>query len=91
MIEAWGRLVGRRPWTVLLASVLIIAAASAYGFGVFGALSNGGFFVPVPVLVLVPVDEVVAVVVGVAVLFAALLAVAAASLGYPLSRAALGL
>ena len=46
MIEAWGRFVGRRPWTVLLASLVIITAASAYGFGVFGALSNGGFFVP---------------------------------------------
>ena len=46
MVQAWGRLVGRRPWPALLASLLVIAAASAYGFGVFGALSNGGFFVP---------------------------------------------
>ena len=29
-----------------MAALVIIAAASAYGFGVFGALSNGGFFVP---------------------------------------------
>ena len=46
MIQAWGRLVGRRPGRVLITALVIIAAAAAYGFGVFGALSNGGFFVP---------------------------------------------
>ncbi|MFT3871888.1 MAG: MMPL family transporter [Nocardioides sp.] len=46
MIEAWGRLVARRPWTVLTSSLVVVVAATAYGLGVFGALSDGGFFVP---------------------------------------------
>jgi uncharacterized membrane protein YdfJ with MMPL/SSD domain len=43
MIERWGALVARRSWTVLIASVLLVAAAAAYGGGVFDSLSNGGF------------------------------------------------
>ncbi len=46
MIEGWGRLVARRPWTVLISSLVVVVAATAYGLGVFGALSDGGFFVP---------------------------------------------
>jgi RND superfamily putative drug exporter len=45
-MESWGRLVGRRPWRVLLAVGVVVVAATAYGLGVFGPLSNGGFSDP---------------------------------------------
>ncbi len=45
-MESWGRLVGRRPWRVLLAVGVVVVAAAAYGLGVFGPLSNGGFSDP---------------------------------------------
>jgi uncharacterized membrane protein YdfJ with MMPL/SSD domain len=43
MIERWGAFVARRAWAVLLAGVVVAIAAAAYGVGVFGSLSNGGF------------------------------------------------
>jgi len=42
-MERWGRLVARRRWVVLVTGLVITIAAAAWGFGVFGALSNGGF------------------------------------------------
>jgi uncharacterized membrane protein YdfJ with MMPL/SSD domain len=43
MIERWGDLVARRALAVLLAGLAVAVAAGAYGFGVFGSLSQGGF------------------------------------------------
>jgi uncharacterized membrane protein YdfJ with MMPL/SSD domain len=42
-MERWGWFVARRSWSVLVAGLLVLVAAGAYGFGVFGSLSNGGF------------------------------------------------
>jgi RND superfamily putative drug exporter len=42
-MHAWGAFVARRSWTVLLAGIAVVLAAAAYGIGVFGHLSNGGF------------------------------------------------
>ena len=42
-MHAWGTFVARRSWTVLLAGIAVVLAAAAYGIGVFGHLSNGGF------------------------------------------------
>ncbi|WP_270889571.1 MMPL family transporter [Pedococcus sp. 5OH_020] len=42
-MQTWGRFVARRSWAVLLAGVAVVLAAAAYGIGVFGDLSNGGF------------------------------------------------
>ncbi len=42
-MDAWGRFVAGRSWAVLLAGVAVVLAAAAYGIGVFGHLSNGGF------------------------------------------------
>jgi uncharacterized membrane protein YdfJ with MMPL/SSD domain len=42
-MHAWGNLVARRSWVVLLAGVAVVLAAAAYGLGVFANLSNGGF------------------------------------------------
>ena len=42
-MQSWGHLVARRAWTVLVAGLVLVAAAAAYGLGVFGSLSNGGF------------------------------------------------
>ncbi|HEX3082262.1 MAG TPA: MMPL family transporter [Candidatus Saccharimonadia bacterium] len=39
----WANLVIRRPMWVLAAGVLLVAAAGAWGVGVFGHLSSGGF------------------------------------------------
>jgi uncharacterized membrane protein YdfJ with MMPL/SSD domain len=43
MIERWGAFVARRAKAVLLVGVVVTIVAAAYGFGVFGSLSNGGF------------------------------------------------
>ncbi|MEO8517761.1 MAG: efflux RND transporter permease subunit [Dermatophilaceae bacterium] len=43
MMQSWGRLVGRRAWTVLVAGLLLVVAAAVFGLGVFGSLSNGGY------------------------------------------------
>jgi RND superfamily putative drug exporter len=43
MMQSWGRLVGRRAGTVLIAGLLLVVAAAVYGLGVFGSLSNGGY------------------------------------------------
>ncbi|MBA3338655.1 MAG: MMPL family transporter [Geodermatophilaceae bacterium] len=42
-MERWGRLVARRRWVVLVAGLLTTLAAAAWGLGVFGSLSDGGF------------------------------------------------
>ena len=39
----WGNFVARRSWAVLLGAIAVVLAAAAYGIGVFGHLSNGGF------------------------------------------------
>jgi trehalose monomycolate/heme transporter len=43
MLERWGGFVARRALAVLLAGLALTVAAGAYGFGVFGSLSEGGF------------------------------------------------
>ncbi|WP_299056059.1 MMPL family transporter [uncultured Nocardioides sp.] len=43
MLDRWGSLVARRPWTVLLSGLLVTLVAGIYGAGVFGSLSTGGF------------------------------------------------
>ena len=43
MMQAWGRLVARRAWTVLIAGLVLVAATAVFGAGVFDSLSNGGF------------------------------------------------
>jgi len=43
MMQRWGRLVGRRAGTVLIAGLLLVVAAAVFGLGVFGSLSNGGY------------------------------------------------
>ncbi len=45
MLTRWGAFVARRRLGVLLASVVAVVAAAAYGLGVFGSLTNGGYFV----------------------------------------------
>ena len=42
-MQRWGQLVARRSWAVLLGGIAVVLAAAAYGIGVFGNLSNGGF------------------------------------------------
>ena len=42
-MESWGAFVARRSWAVLVAGVVVVLAAAAYGIGVFGHLANGGF------------------------------------------------
>ncbi|WP_167003394.1 MMPL family transporter [Mumia sp. ZJ430] len=42
-MERWGRFVARRAGWVLGLGLLVVVAAGAYGTGVFGALSDGGF------------------------------------------------
>lgn len=42
-MHRWGQLVARRSWLVLLGGMAVVLAAAAYGIGVFGNLSNGGF------------------------------------------------
>ena len=43
MLDRWGAFVARRARTVLVVGLLLVAAAGAYGAGVFGSLSQGGF------------------------------------------------
>ena len=43
MLDRWSRLLVRRPLAVLLAGLALALAAGAYGAGVFGSLSQGGF------------------------------------------------
>jgi len=43
MMLRWGRFVARRAWTVLTAGLVLVAAATVFGLGVFGSLSNGGY------------------------------------------------
>ncbi|WP_110207730.1 MMPL family transporter [Nocardioides daejeonensis] len=43
MIDRWGRYVARRSLPVLLIALLVAGIAAAFGAGVFGSLSNGGF------------------------------------------------
>lgn len=42
-MHRWGQFVARRSWLVLLGGIAVVLAAAAYGIGVFGSLSNGGF------------------------------------------------
>jgi RND superfamily putative drug exporter len=42
-MNTWGQFVARRSWAVLLGGIAVVLAAAAYGIGVFGNLSNGGF------------------------------------------------
>jgi uncharacterized membrane protein YdfJ with MMPL/SSD domain len=42
-MQRWGQFVARRSWAVLLGGIAVVLAAAAYGIGVFGNLSNGGF------------------------------------------------
>ena len=46
MLDRWSRLLVRRPLAVLLAGLALALAAGAYGAGVFGSLSQGGFADP---------------------------------------------
>lgn len=47
MFEAWGRLVYRRRWPVLLAALAALVFAAVWGTGVFGALKSAdGFTTP---------------------------------------------
>jgi len=43
MLDRWSRLLVRRPLAVVLAGLALALAAGAYGAGVFGSLSQGGF------------------------------------------------
>ncbi len=43
MFERWGRFVARARWAVLAAGVALVVAGVAWGTGVFGSLSAGGF------------------------------------------------
>jgi len=43
MIRAWGHLVARRAWTVLIAGLVLVAATAVFGLGVFDSLSDGGY------------------------------------------------
>ncbi len=43
MLDRWSRVLVRRPLAVLLAGFALTLAAGAYGAGVFGSLSQGGF------------------------------------------------
>lgn len=42
-MKTWGQFVARRSWAVLLGALAVVLVAAAYGIGVFGSLSNGGF------------------------------------------------
>ncbi|WP_091781266.1 MMPL family transporter [Pedococcus dokdonensis] len=42
-MRTWGQFVARRSWAVLLGGLAVVLVAAAYGIGVFGNLSNGGF------------------------------------------------
>ncbi|TPG12530.1 MMPL family transporter [Pedococcus bigeumensis] len=42
-MQRWGQFVAQRSWMVLLGGIAVVLAAAAYGIGVFGNLSNGGF------------------------------------------------
>ncbi|KRF26893.1 efflux RND transporter permease subunit [Phycicoccus sp. Soil803] len=42
-MKTWGQFVARRSWAVLLGGLAVVLVAAAYGIGVFGSLSNGGF------------------------------------------------
>lgn len=42
-MRTWGQFVARRSWAVLLGGLAVVLVAAAYGIGVFGSLSNGGF------------------------------------------------
>ncbi len=46
MIERWGSFIARRSLPVLLVSIAVALLAGAYGAGVFGSLSSGGFDTP---------------------------------------------
>jgi RND superfamily putative drug exporter len=45
VLTRWGVFVARRRLGVLAVCLAAVAAAAAYGIGVFGSLSNGGYFV----------------------------------------------
>ena len=42
-MDRWGTFIGRRAGSVLAAAIVLFTVAAAYGIGVFGALSDGGF------------------------------------------------
>ncbi|MEV6600822.1 MMPL family transporter [Actinoplanes sp. NPDC051346] len=46
MFAGWGSFVARFRWSVLLCAVAAVAAAGAWGVGVFGQLSEGGYTDP---------------------------------------------
>src|SRR5687768_16359172 len=43
MLDRWSTVLVRRPLAVLLAGLALTLGAAAYGTGVFGSLSQGGF------------------------------------------------
>ena len=43
MVERWGRVLVRRSWLVVAAGLVVLLAAGAFGAGVYGSLSQGGF------------------------------------------------
>ena len=43
MLQRWAAFLARRALAVLLIGITLVAAAGAYGFGVFDSLSQGGF------------------------------------------------
>jgi len=48
-MHAWGSFVARRSWAVLVAGIVVVLAAAAYGLGVFGHvhpafISSGALF-----------------------------------------------
>jgi RND superfamily putative drug exporter len=46
VFESWGRLVYRRRRVVLVAALIVVAFAAAWGTGVFGKLQSAGGFTP---------------------------------------------
>ncbi len=44
MFERWGRTVVRARWWVLAATLAVVLLGAAWGTGVFGSLSGGGFY-----------------------------------------------
>lgn len=42
-MRRWGTLVSAKPWAVVIGTLVVLVAAAAYGFGIFGNLKDGGF------------------------------------------------
>ena len=43
MFGWWGRTVVRARWWVLLGSIVFVLVGAAWGTGIFGSLTSGGF------------------------------------------------